>query len=69
MYMYMYTYICICIYTFYLPTRWATRISSPHQSAWYVTRFAIHKALKSIAWCKLIFDERVVVHRLDRVLD
>ena len=33
----------------YLPTRWATRVSSPPKSAWYVTKFAIHKAIKLIA--------------------
>ena len=30
----------------------------------YVTKLAPHQALKSIAWCKLTFDERFVVHRV-----
>jgi len=28
----------------------------------YVTKFAPHKALKSIAWVELTFDKWVVVH-------
>ena len=34
----------------------------------YVTNFARHKALKLIARGKLIFDERVVLHRVDEVV-
>ena len=30
-----------------------------------VTKSAPHKALKSIAWGKLAFDERVVLHRVN----
>jgi len=29
-----------------------------------VTKFASHKVFKSIAWGKLTFDERCVVHRV-----
>ena len=31
----------------------------------YVTKFARRKPRNLIAWCKLTFDERVVVHRVD----
>ena len=30
----------------------------------HVTKFAPHKALKLIAWGKMTFDERVVLHRV-----
>jgi len=36
----------------------------PHILGCYVTRCALHKTLKLIAWCKLTFNERVVVHRV-----
>ena len=32
----------------------------------YVTKFAPRTALKLTAWCKLTFDERVVLHRVVR---
>ena len=41
-------------------TRWAARVSTPLKSA---TQFAPQKTLKAIAWKKLTFDERFVVHR------
>ena len=31
----------------------------------YVTKFAQHKVLQSIAWGKVTFDERVVLHHVD----
>ena len=31
----------------------------------YLTKCAPHRALKLIGWCKLTFDERAVVHRVD----
>jgi len=43
-------------------TQWSTRVSL----GCYVTKFAPHKALKWIAWCKLTFDERVELLRVDR---
>ena len=45
-------------------TRWPTTLSLPPASAWYVTKFASHKALTLIASDKLTLDERVVVHRV-----
>jgi len=35
----------------------------------YVTKSASHKALKLIAWGKLTFDERLVVHRVPPVAE
>ena len=32
-----------------------------------VTKCTLHKTLKSMTWCKLTFDEMVVVHRVVRV--
>ena len=31
----------------------------------YVTNFAPHKTLNFIAWCKLTFDERVLLYLVD----
>ena len=39
----------------------------PQNFEGYVTQFAPHKALKSIACFKLTFDESVVAHRVVRV--
>ena len=39
----------------------------PPESAWCVTKFATHKALKLITRGKLTLNERVVVHRVERV--
>ena len=44
-------------------TRWSSKVSIPLESAGLVTKFASHKALKSIARCKLTFDDRIVLHR------
>jgi len=33
-----------------------------------VTKFAAHRTLEIIASCKLTFDEKVVVHQVDRTL-
>jgi len=47
-------------------TRWSARVSLPRNFEGYVTKFAPHMALKLIARGKLIFDERVVVHRVEQ---
>ena len=43
-------------------------VGSTPKSAWYVTQFAPHQALKLTVWCKLTFDEGSVVHRVDNQL-
>ena len=40
----------------------------PQHFEGYVTKFAPHKILKLIAWGKLTFDKRVVLHRVVRQL-
>ena len=45
-------------------TQWTSRVSTPLKSVWYVTKFATHKALKTIVRGKLTFDERVELHRV-----
>ena len=45
-------------------TRWTSRASLFNEIARCVTRFAPHKAPKSIVAGKLTFDERVVLHRV-----
>ena len=37
---------------------------SPPKLGCYVTKSAPHKAFKLIAWVKLTFDKRVVLHRV-----
>ena len=43
------------------PARWTAKVSLPSIQGCYVTKFAQHKALKSIARGTLTFDGRVVV--------
>ena len=45
--------------------RWSTRVSLAQYFERNVTKFAPHKARNLIASCKLTFDERVVLHRVD----
>ena len=42
----------------------AARSAKGSNPGCYVTRFALHEALKSIVWGKLTVGERVVVHRV-----
>ena len=45
--------------------RWSTRVFRRGRiPRCYVTKFAPRKALYLIAWGKLTFDERVVLHRV-----
>ena len=46
-------------------TRWTSRVSVHRHFEGHVTKLAPHQDLKLIVWCKLTFDERVVVHRAD----
>ena len=48
----------------YLPTRWTTEVSLVRIPGCYVTKFAPHTTLKSIARGNLTTDERVVVNRV-----
>ena len=45
-------------------TRWTLRGSVPRISEGYVTKFAPHKAPKSIVTGQVTFDERVLLHRV-----
>ena len=45
-------------------TRWTSRVFLSQTFVGYVTKFAAHKALKLIAYCKLTFDGRVVANRV-----
>ena len=44
-------------------TWWSSKRLSSHNFGGYVTKCALHKALKSIARCESAFDERIVAHR------
>jgi len=46
-----------------LATRWSSRFSLARNFERNVTKFSPRKVLKLIAWGKLTFDERVVLHR------
>ena len=41
------------------------QVSVPPNLEGQVTKFAPHKALKLIAWCKLTFDEKFELHRVE----
>jgi len=47
-----------------LAARWCSRVSLVQVFERNVTKFAPYKVLKLIAWGKLTFDERVVLHRV-----
>ena len=46
-------------------TRWRSRGSFVRICERYVTKFAQHRARRSISWCKLPFDGRVALHCVD----
>jgi len=45
-------------------TRWTTRVSFPQILKRYAAKFALQKALQSVAGCKLTLDERVGIRRV-----
>ena len=48
-----------------LPTRWSLRVSFHLDFAEYVLTFTPDKAVQLIAWGKLTYKYRVVLHRVD----